>query len=194
MRTILSLIALLALSNCGSSYEKKPVRSGGEVQDFPFILANDVPPPTCIPPDPVDPSSDNTLADQAQVEPTNCPPPVVSTPDKSSRTTDVKSETSVVETVVETVVASTQVATIAGETKALKLTDPNCIDPLPAEIKKGVKFTLCNGTLSEGTMEQTVTEVVETIWASPYGQCTYNGQTECLTNPSFHASNGVCSN
>jgi len=81
----------------------------------------------------------------------------------------------------------------AKEEKAAKLLAKECVDPKPSEVKKGVKITLCNDTIMEGTMEQSVTTVAAAVAATPatsYSDCSSNSQTGCLANSTYAAYDG----
>ena len=79
----------------------------------------------------------------------------------------------------------------AKEEKAAKLVAKECVDPKPSEVKKGVKITLCNDTIMEGTMEQTITTVAAPLAAvapaASYSECSANAQVSCLANSTYAA-------
>ena len=74
--------------------------------------------------------------------------------------------------------------------RGLKLTDPNCVDPNPSEVKAGVSYMKCDTTMATGTMAaETVTVQVPgptvTVTPTPTPNCSGDRQVGCVTTSTY---------
>jgi hypothetical protein len=136
--------------------------------------------------------------------PTSVPAPVAKPTDEAK--VEAKAE-SKVEAPIEAQKTATPAVEETAPAKALKLTDPDCVDPNLAEVKTGVQLMLCDGTIATGTLVipaapdlsnltagnvksgVTIAGVTGNYAGASYSSCSANGEEGCVTNASFKAAN-----